>query len=117
MHIFIETFSKIIFSIRNHRLIEEFMLLANTLVAEHLKTYFPTTAMLRNHRPPDSAPVEKAMKTLKAYGIDIDFTSAGSIQKSKAQYCQDGKCKNHHWDIIINNILSKPMVVSRTNEN
>lgn len=93
------------------------MLLANTLVAEHLKTHFPTTAMLRNHRPPDSSPVEKAIKTLKVYGIDIDFTSAGSIQKSKAQYCNDKKSENPHWDIIINNILSKPMVVSRKNEN
>ncbi|KAL4084634.1 hypothetical protein QTP88_027564 [Uroleucon formosanum] len=91
-------------------LIEEFMLLANTMVAEHLKTHFPTTAMLRNHQAPDVAPMEKAVKLLKTHDIDIDFTSAGSIQKSKAVYCQDENSKNSHWDIIINNILSKPMV-------
>lgn len=96
------------------RLIEEFMLLANTLVAEHLKTHFPTTAMLRNHRPPDSTSVEKTVKALKVYGIDIDFTSAGSIQKTKALYCKGENSENSHRDIIINNILSKPMVVSIT---
>lgn len=88
------------------------MLLANTLVAEHLKTHFPTTAMLRNHRMPDSAPMEKAIKTLKTYGIDIDPTSAGSIHKSKALFCKGEESELNHWDIIINNILSKPMVVS-----
>lgn len=89
------------------------MLLANTLVAEHLKTHFPTTAMLRNHAPPDFTPMEKAVKILKAYDIDIDFTSAGSIHKSKAQFCQGENPDNFHYDIIINNILSKPMVVSK----
>lgn len=87
------------------------MLLANTLVAEHLKTHFPNTAMLRNHAPPDSTPMEKAAKILKIHGIDIDFTSAGSIQKSKARYCQGEESDNRHIDVIINNILSKPMVV------
>lgn len=95
------------------RLIEEFMLLANILVAEHLKTHFPTTAMLRNHQPPDFTPMEKAVKMLKTYGIDIDFTSAGSIHKSKTLYCQEKTFEKQHWDIIINHILSKPMVVSK----
>lgn len=86
------------------------MLLANTLVAEHLKTHFPNTAMLRNHRPPDSSPMEKAAKVLKTYGIEIDYTSAGSIHKSKALYCNGGVSESR--DIVINNILAKPMVVS-----
>lgn len=90
------------------------MLLANTLVAEHLKTHFPTTAMLRNHRPPDSTPMEKAVRMLKAYGIDIDFTSAGSIHKSKTLFSKSKTSDEYHWDITINNILSKPMVVSKT---
>lgn len=91
-------------------LIEEFMLLANTIVAEHLKTHFPTTAMLRNHHAPDIVSMEKAVRLLKAHNIDIDFTSAGSIHKSKAVYCKDEGSENSHWGIIINNILSKPMV-------
>lgn len=89
------------------------MLLANTMVAKHLKDYFPTTAMLRNHAAPDHTPMEKAVKLLKVHGIDIDFTSAGSIHKSKAIYCQGENSDIQHWDIIINNILSKPMVVSK----
>jgi len=88
------------------------MLLANTIVAEHLKTHFPSTAMLRNHQPPESSPMEKAAKILKAYGINIDFSSAGSIHKSKIHYSQGKHSDNHHWDIVVNNILSKPMVVS-----
>lgn len=109
MQIALELFKILIFF--RYRLIEEFMLLANTLVAEHLKTHFPTTAMLRNHAPPDPAPMEKAAKFLKAHGIEIDFTSAGSIQKSKALYCQSEESDHRHFDVIINNILSKPMVV------
>jgi len=105
-------FGKLIVFSLNYRLIEEFMLLANTMVAEHLKTHFPTTAMLRSHHAPDVAPMEKAVKLLKTHDIDIDFTSAGSIHKSKAVYCQGENSKNSHFDIIINNILSKPMVVS-----
>jgi len=89
------------------------MLLANTMVAEHLKTHFPKTAMLRNHQAPDVTPMEKAVKLLKVHGIDIDVTSAGSIHKSKAAYCQGENSENPHWDIIISNILSKPMVVSK----
>lgn len=89
------------------------MLLANTMVAEHLRIHFPTTAMLRNHHRPDAAPMDKAVKLLKAHGIDIDFTSAGSIHKSKAAYCKGENSENPHWDIIISNILSKPMVVSK----
>lgn len=89
------------------------MLLANTLVAEHLKTHFPSTAMLRNHQPPDVTAMEKGIKTLMAYGIEIDVSSAGSIHKSKALYCQNENFENLHKDIIINNILSKPMVVSK----
>lgn len=89
------------------------MLLANTLVAEHLKTHFPSTALLRNHRPPDAGLMERSVKTLKLYGIDIDPSSAGSIHKSKAVYCQDDVLENRYRDIIINNILSKPMVVSK----
>jgi len=85
------------------------MLLANTLVAEHLKTHFPTTAMLRNHQPPDSKAMEKAAKVLKAYDINIDYTSAVSIHRSKVLYCQGEKSD---FNLIINNILSKPMVVS-----
>jgi len=88
------------------------MLLANTLVAEHLKTYFPNTAMLRHHQPPDSVPMEKAAKILRTHGVNIDFTSAGSIHKSKALYCEKETSNTKHWDIIINNILAKPMVVS-----
>ncbi|XP_025424900.1 DIS3-like exonuclease 2 isoform X2 [Sipha flava] len=91
-------------------LIEEFMLLANMLVADHLRTVFPKTALLRNHQPPDSVQIEKIAKSLKVYDINIDFTSAGSIQKSKALYTQGGKPDDFLRDIIINNILSKPMV-------
>lgn len=60
------------------------MLLAKTLAANHFKTVFPKTALLRNHQPPESVQAEKIAKPLKAYGINIDFTSAGPIQKSKA---------------------------------
>lgn len=88
------------------------MLLANTLVARHLNTHFPTTAMLRNHQPPESTSMEKAAKLLKPYGINIDFSSAGSIHKSKLNFSRGENLDNCHWDIVFNNILSKPMVVS-----
>ncbi|XP_050432140.1 DIS3-like exonuclease 2 isoform X2 [Adelges cooleyi] len=89
-------------------LIEEFMLLANTLVAEHLNKHFPTTALLRQHLAPEATSLEKLVKVLKIYGIDIDTASAGSIHKSIVSCCQ-----NENWskcEIVINNLLSKPMV-------
>lgn len=89
------------------------MLLANTLVADHLKTVFPKTALLRNHQPPESVQAERTAKLLKSYGINIDFTSAGTIQKSKALYDQGENAEDYLKSIIINNILSKPMVVSK----
>lgn len=98
--------------IEYNRLIEEFMLLANILVADHLRTVFPKTAMLRKHQPPDSVQIEKIAKSLKHYGINIDFTSAGSIEKSKALYTEGGKPEDYLRKIVMNNILSKPMVVS-----
>lgn len=104
----VQEFKILIFFFLHCRLVEEFMLLANSLVAEHLKTHFPTTAMLRNHLAPDITAMEKAIKTLSAYGIKIDASSAGTIHKSKALYYRG---ENDHRDIIINNILSKPMVV------
>jgi exoribonuclease R len=112
---FFINFSNLVIFIQYHRLIEEFMLLANMLVADHLRTVFPKTALLRNHQPPDSVQIEKIAKSLKVYDINIDFTSAGSIQKSKALYTQGGKPDDFLRDIIINNILSKPMVVSINN--
>lgn len=89
------------------------MLLANTMVADHLRTLFPKTALLRNHQPPDKVQAERIAKSLRACGINIDFTSAASIQKSKARYTQGRKPEDYARDIIINNILSKPMLVSK----
>lgn len=86
------------------------MLLANTLVAEHLNKHFPRTALLRSHQPPDTALIEKISRMLKNYDIEIETTSAGSIHKSMVSYYKNEKCLDK--DIVVSNLMSRPMVVS-----
>ncbi|KAF5293773.1 hypothetical protein FQA39_LY03258 [Lamprigera yunnana] len=65
-----------------HRLIEEFMLLANISVAEKLKNEFPTLAFLRCHDPPKENMLFDLQKNLKPYGLNIDISSSKALQDS-----------------------------------
>lgn len=65
-----------------HRLIEEFMLLANRTVAQKILDDFPDIAFLRNHGSPFQRVLKETQKTLKKYEIDLNIDTGADIQSS-----------------------------------
>ncbi|CBN76656.1 conserved unknown protein [Ectocarpus siliculosus] len=66
----------------SNRLVEEYMLLANFLVAQQMVEGADDRAFLRMHPPPISPGLNALKETLAGCGIEIDITSSGSIQAS-----------------------------------
>lgn len=77
----------------SNKLIEEYMLLANYLVAQKLITHAGGLALLRHHEPPLADGLEKAAAfAMEALGFKIDITSSESLQHSLnrlGRECQD----------------------------
>jgi protein SSD1 len=63
-------------------LVEEFMLLANISVAQHIAVHLPEQALLRRH----DAPIERRLNGFREraarLGIPVDTTSSGTMMKS-----------------------------------
>lgn len=72
-----------------HRMIEEFMLLANMSVAEQLVREFPDLAFLRCHESPKESMLNAVQQSLEQAGIFIDISSAGGLQASLGKYSSD----------------------------
>jgi len=76
----------------SNRLIEEYMLMANYLVAQRLITHAGGLAVLRQHQPPLELGMEKVIEMAKEKGFEIDGTSSKSLQESlsrMARECND----------------------------
>jgi DIS3-like exonuclease 2 len=77
----------------SNRLIEEYMLLANYLVAQRLITHAGEMACLRHHQPPKIDSMDKVAAVAKAsLNFDIDVTSSQSLHESLVrlgQICHD----------------------------
>lgn len=69
-----------------NRLIEEFMLLANQSVAQHIYKAYPTLAFLRSHMPPHVYSMKFLAEKLSLFGIHLDIQSAGGIHSSLMKY-------------------------------
>jgi len=91
-----------------HRLIEEFMLLANMTVAKRLSTDFPELAFLRSHPSPHQYAMEDLQKSLEQRGIFLDIQSAGALQASMARYASDDFVSRARM-MVLNNLCAKPM--------
>lgn len=89
----------------NH-LIEEFMLLANKLVAQHLVTYVPTKGLLRNHPPPDPKDMYKVVLRLQKLGYHLNGETAGDLHKSLESFA-----KKMHKGIPIGKLMLALLVV------
>lgn len=81
----------------SHRLIEEFMLLANITVAERINEDFPDIAFLRCHEAPKQVMLVELQNNLATCGIHIDISSSGGINASVKKYVTNdylGKRRN-----------------------
>ncbi|KZS97962.1 RNB-domain-containing protein [Sistotremastrum niveocremeum HHB9708] len=65
-----------------HYLIEEFMLLTNVVVAQHVAVSLPEQALLRRHEDPLERRVNAFAARAERLGYPMDTSSAGSIMKS-----------------------------------
>ena len=66
----------------SHSLIEEFMLLANTAVAQRIAVAMPEQAFLRRHEPPIERRLDGFVRRARDLGIVMDSSSAGALQRS-----------------------------------
>ena len=77
----------------SNKLVEEYMLLANFLVAQRLITHTGPLACLRHHEPPDYDGLQKAADlAMEAIGFRIDIESSEAVQRSLnrlGRECQD----------------------------
>jgi len=67
----------------SNKLVEEYMLLANYLVAQRLITHTGGRAVLRHHEPPEAEGLQQAADlAMEAIGFRIDIESSESLQRS-----------------------------------
>jgi len=74
----------------SNRLIEEFMLLANYLVAQRLITHAHGRALLRNHAPPIEMGMQQVVDVSKeSFNFDIDTTNSLTLQASLSRLSRE----------------------------
>ncbi|XP_031833073.1 DIS3-like exonuclease 2 isoform X2 [Nomia melanderi] len=100
----------------SNRLIQEFMLLANMIVARFLYNNIPETALLRNHRGPSMSVLNKTKDVLQKFGIHLDIESSGSLHNSIIRYKEELESESNDFEatmkyrmMVINNLCSKAM--------
>ncbi|KAK2466250.1 hypothetical protein APHAL10511_001892 [Amanita phalloides] len=63
-------------------LVEEFMLLANIAVAQHIAVYLPEQALLRRHDIPLERRIKTYVERAQRLGYKIDTSSSGALMRS-----------------------------------
>ena len=63
-------------------MVEEFMLLANCSVAEHIKNEFPQTAILRRHPAPPTSNFDPLVLAAKSRGLHLNVNSSKELADS-----------------------------------
>ena len=76
-----------------NRMVEEFMLLANIVVANRTLKQFPHCAMLRRHPKPSQEMFEPLLKAAKAANVNLDVTNSKTLNESLARIAKDGERK------------------------
>ena len=66
----------------SNRLVEEFMLMGNYLVAQRLITHAGGLALLRHHPPPLEQGLDEVAQVAQGLGLHLDTTNSASIQNS-----------------------------------
>ena len=63
-------------------MVEEFMLLANCSVAEHIRNEFPQSAVLRRHPAPPNSNFDPLVKAARAKGFQLNVNSSRELADS-----------------------------------
>jgi len=92
----------------SNRLIEEFMLLANYLVAQRLITHAGGLALLRQHSPPSQDGLQNVIDLAKEKGFDIDGTTSQTLQESLS--LMGRVCEDELFLKCITELLMRPML-------
>lgn len=66
----------------SHFLVEEFMLLANTSVAEKIYGAAPYNSLLRRHEAPVKGKLESFVEEVRGFGFDLDTHSSLALHRS-----------------------------------
>ncbi|XP_058121935.1 DIS3-like exonuclease 2 [Anopheles ziemanni] len=92
----------------SNEMIEDFMLLANTSVAQAIHAAFPSISLLRNHKPPAENMMKNLVRTLASFGYTFSYATSKAIRESMDAIVNgaehpDAACS------VLNVLLSKPM--------
>uniref|UniRef100_A0A8C2WSK4 DIS3-like exonuclease 2 n=1 Tax=Cyclopterus lumpus TaxID=8103 RepID=A0A8C2WSK4_CYCLU len=92
----------------SNKLVEEFMLLANTAAAIHIHKSFPQLSLLRRHPPPKAKMADELQELCDQLGINIDLSSAGSLHNSLNTAFDDVENADYRKEVLTH-MCSKPM--------
>ncbi len=90
----------------SNQLVEEYMLLANYLVAQELLLKFGEAAFIRNHGNPDASGMKALQDVFTGLGYELDVTSAATIQ---ACLNNVGRTATDETLRIVSMMLAKPV--------
>ncbi|KAG1357105.1 hypothetical protein G6F62_001907 [Rhizopus arrhizus] len=75
-------------------IVKEFLLLANTSVAQKIAMHFPDQALLRRHSPPDPRKIRELCDYASNYlGVQLDSTNTSTLQHSIESIQEPKLCK------------------------
>eukprot|EP00178_Gracilaria_changii_P013052 TRINITY_DN3673_c0_g3_i1.p2 TRINITY_DN3673_c0_g3~~TRINITY_DN3673_c0_g3_i1.p2 ORF type:complete len:953 (+),score=149.75 TRINITY_DN3673_c0_g3_i1:8738-11596(+) len=80
-----------------NRMVEEFMLLANIVVAEKMLKHFPQCSMLRRHPKPSEEMFEPLIRASKCAGFDIDVSNSKRLNESLAEIESRAKAQGDEY--------------------
>ena len=98
-----------------NRLVEEYMLLANQMVARRLVVFCAQYALLRRHAPPKHKGVNALLDTCALHDISLDMTSSRSLHRSLQQLHRSGAKRGTSGDAgfllnqVLETLITKPM--------
>lgn len=80
-----------------NRMVEEFMLLANIVVAEKMLKQFPQCSMLRRHPKPSNEMFEPLIRAAKLAGYEVDVSNSKRLNDSLADIDKKAKAKGDDY--------------------
>ncbi|WKX92879.1 hypothetical protein Q1695_010704 [Nippostrongylus brasiliensis] len=92
----------------SHKLVKEFMLLANITVAKKIESHYPKTALLRRHSPPKQKILREVLEVCEKIGFPLDAASSARLASSLSKF-QGGNSLLQSINQVLSMLLAKPM--------